>query len=385
MSVAAEGVVRRAVVFAQSHPELLAAILVSLIVVVGGGYVLHQFSRPAGVRFASMIAEHERIAVLTHPNPDPDAMAAAMGVASLAEQVDTESTIQFPGKIRHQENRAFRNVLEVELDCIERAADLFSESVVLVDHNEPRGFSNSERVHPVAVVDHHPGEGRGEAFTDVRTEYGACSSVIAEYFQDLDATPVPPETHESEVEATYVVPSRVATGLFFGILTDTNRLTSGIDPADFAASGYLSPGVDESALDRIANPQVSAETLEIKATAIRERQVEGAFAISDVGDVSNVDAIPQASDELILLEGITAAVVYGARNGVLYLSGRSRDDRVHMGRAIEAALADIPGADGGGHARMGGGQITIDEGEFVWPARRNTLTDRLWRALEGDL
>jgi len=385
MSVGAEQFVQRAVAFAQSHPELLAALLVSLVVLVGGGYVLHQFARPSGVRFASMVAEHDEVSILTHPNPDPDAMAAAMGVASLAEQVETTATIQFPGKIRHQENRAFRNVLEVELDPIDRAADLTSGAVILVDHSEPRGFSGSESVRPVAVVDHHPGEGRGEAFTDVRTEYGACSSIVAEYFEDLDATPVPPEAHESEVDATYVVPSRVATGLFFGILTDTNRLTSGIDPADFAASSYLSAGVDENLLDRIANPQVSAETLEIKAMAIREREIEGAFAISDVGDVSNVDAIPQAVDELIRLEGVTAAIVYGSRNGVLYLSGRSRDDRVHMGRAIEAALEDVPSATGGGHARMGGGQIALDDGEFVWPAREDTLTDRLWRALEGDL
>jgi len=385
MSVAAEDFVRRAVTFAQSHPELLAALLVSLVVLIGGGYILHQLTRPAGVQFASVLAEYDEVSILTHPNPDPDAMAAAMGVASLAEQVDTEATIQFPGQIRHQENRAFRNVLEAELDSLERAEDLKSQDVILVDHNEPRGFSGSETVRPVAVVDHHPGDGRGQAFTDVRTEYGACSSVIAEYFEDLDATPVPPETHESEIGSRYVVPSTVATGLFFGILTDTNRLTEGMVPADFAASGYLSPGIDESLLDRIANPQVSAETLEIKATAIREREVEGAFAISDVGDISNVDAIPQAADELILLEGITAAIVYGTRNGVLHLSGRSRDDRVHMGRVIEGVLDDIPGGNGGGHPRMGGGQIVLDESEFVWPARRTALTDRLWRGLEGDL
>jgi len=386
MLVAADDVVRQAVAFAQSHPELLAALLITLVVLIGGGYVLHKFSRPLGVRFASVLAEYDHVTVLTHPNPDPDAMAAAMGVKSLAEQVGTQATIQFPGQIRHQENRAFRNVLEVDLDPIERADDLESRDVILVDHNEPRGFSGSETVQPAAVVDHHPGDGRGEVFTDVRTEYGACSSVIAEYFEDLDATPVPPENHESEIVSTYVLPSHVATGLFFGILTDTNRLTAGIDPADFDASGYLSSGVDEGLLDRIANPQVSAETLEIKATAIRERKVEGAFALSDVGDVSNVDAIPQAADELILLEGVTAAIVYGTRNGMLYLSGRSRDDRVHMGRAIESALEDVPNASGGGHARMGGGQVPLDDGDdFVWPARRTALTDRLWRALEGDL
>lgn len=385
MSVVAEDLVRRAMAFAQSNPELLAAGVVVLVVLIGGAYVLRWLTRPAGVRFASLLSKHDGVTVLTHPNPDPDAMAAAMGVASLAEQVGTEATIRFSGQIRHQENRVFRNVLEVDLVHIERAPDLDSDPVVLVDHNRARGFSGSEGIRPMAVVDHHPGDGSGEAFTDVRTEYGACSSVIGEYFRDLDATPVPPEDHESEVDTAYAVPSRLATGLLYGILTDTNRLTAGTDTADFEAGGYLSAGVDEGLLDRIANPQVSAEVLEIKATAIRERDVQGPFAISDVGEVSNVDAIPQAADELIRLEGVTAAIVCGIRDGVLHLSGRSRDDRVHMGRAIEAALDEIPEASGGGHARMGGGQIPLDHDEFVWPTRRKTLTDRLRRALEGDV
>jgi nanoRNase/pAp phosphatase (c-di-AMP/oligoRNAs hydrolase) len=371
------------VAFAQSHPELLAGTLLSAVVLFGSGYALHQFTQPSGVRFVSLLADHDSVSVLTHPNPDPDAMAAAMGVASLADQVDTGATVRFPGQIRHQENRVFRNVLDVTLNPLERASDIEEEAVILVDHNRPRGFTDSEDVCPVAVVDHHLGDGRGEAFTDVRTEYGACSSIVAEYFQDVDAVPIPPDRSEAEFDATYRLPSDEATGLYFGILTDTNRLTAGVDQADVDASGYLAAAVDEGLLTRIADPQVSAEVLETKAAAIRERDVEGPFAISDVGDVSNVDAIPQAADELIRLEGVTAAIVCGTRDGMVYLSGRSRDDRVNMGRAIEAALEDIPQASGGGHARMGGGQIPLDDDDFVWPGRRTALTDRLRRALEG--
>jgi nanoRNase/pAp phosphatase (c-di-AMP/oligoRNAs hydrolase) len=275
--------------------------------------------------------------------------------------------------------------MDADLNGIDGVSDLESESVILVDHNQPRGIAGSDEIRPLAVVDHHPGEGRGESFTDVRSEYGACSSVVAEYFDDLDATPVPPDAHESEIDSTYTLPSRVATGLHFGILTDTNRLTSGINAADFAAGGFLAGGIDEALLDRVANPQVSAEVLEIKATAIQERDIEGPFAISGVGDVSNADAIPQAADELVRLEGVTAAVVYGTRNGVLHLSGRSRDDRVHMGRAIDSALDDVPGGNGGGHARMGGGRVQLDDDDFVWPGRRSALIGRLRRALEGDI
>ncbi|MFB6122686.1 MAG: bifunctional oligoribonuclease/PAP phosphatase NrnA [Haloferacaceae archaeon] len=386
MPVGVDEVVARIIGVVGRHPELTAAAVVSVLAVGSGGYALKRLTRPMGRRFVEAVSEREEIAVLTHPNPDPDAMAAAMGVARIADELGVDATIQFAGQIRHQENRAFRNLLEVELVQVEKASELAAEAVVLVDHNEPRGFTGAEAVIPFAVVDHHPGEGSGERFTDVRTEYGACSTIVAEYFRDLDAVPVPPERHESEMNATYTIPSKVATGLLFGVLTDTNDLTSGASDADFDASRYLHPGVDESCLERIANPQVSADVLETKARAIENRTVDGPFAISDVGVLSNVDAIPQAADELIQLEGVTAAVVYGECDGTVYLSGRSRDDRVNMGQALEAAVSDLPNASAGGHARMGGGQIGLrDDATAVAADHRAALVDRLFEALEGDV
>jgi nanoRNase/pAp phosphatase (c-di-AMP/oligoRNAs hydrolase) len=89
---------------------------------------------------------------------------------------------------------------------------------------------------------------------------------------------------------------------------------------------------------------------------------------------------------------VTAVVVCGERDGMIYLSGRSRDDRVHMGRALEAAVSDIPNASAGGHARMGGGQIPErDEVEVASgdaSARRvsrSALIDRLFDTMSGDV
>jgi nanoRNase/pAp phosphatase (c-di-AMP/oligoRNAs hydrolase) len=394
MRVGAVGndVVGRAAEFVSANPELVAAVVVGLVVTVAATYAVFRYRRPMGVLFKSVLADREEVSVLMHPNPDPDAMAAAIGVATLAEQLDVDTTLQFSGQIRHQENRAFRTVLDLELDCIDHVSELSAEDVVLVDHNSPRGFAGAEGVLPLAVVDHHPGEGNGESFTDVRTDYGATASIVAEYFRDIGAKPVPPDQHASEIGARYTIPSEVATGLLYGILADTKHLTAGCDDADFAAAGYLYPGVDEDLLDRIANPQVSAEVLEVKARAIAGRKVQGSFAVSDVGGISNVDAVPQAADELMQLEGVTAVVVCGERDGIVYLSGRSRDDRVHMGRALEAAVSDIPNASAGGHARMGGGQIPerdeVDVPSGDTAARRvsrSKLIDRLFDTMSGDV
>ncbi|MXR41547.1 bifunctional oligoribonuclease/PAP phosphatase NrnA [Halobaculum sp. WSA2] len=370
-----------------ANPRLVVAVAGGALALVAALALYRRLRRAPGERFRSLLAGRESISVLLHPNPDADAMAAGIAVAELAESVDTDTVVQYTGQVRRQENRAFRTVLDVELDRIDHVSDLAAEAVVLVDHNAARGFAGADGVLPFAVVDHHPGEGGGEAYTDVRTDYGATASILAEYFRDTGATPIPPDAHETEVTGA-TLSTRTATGLLYGIISDTNRLTRGASAADFAAAAYLQPGVDEDNLERIADPAVSTEALDVKARAIAGREVRGSFAVSDVGRVSNVDAIPQAADELVGLEGVTAVVVLGEREGTVHLSGRSRDDRVHMGRALEAAVDDVNDASAGGHARMGGGQIgpqiTADGSEAVSVLGRDELIDRLFDAMDGE-
>jgi nanoRNase/pAp phosphatase (c-di-AMP/oligoRNAs hydrolase) len=342
-----EGLVRE-------QPELLAAALAVLVVLGAAALGVRRLLEPPGRTFARALSRKDAVTVLTHPNPDPDAMASALGVKLIAERQGTEATIQHPGGIRHQENRAFETVLGFEAERVDYLADIEHEDVVLVDHGEPRGFDGSDRIQPYAVVDHHPDGGEGTAFTDVRPEAGACASIVAGYLEELEFTPAEPGEYPGEDD----VPPEVATGLAYGIQADTADLTRGCTALEFDASEYLMPGIDPDRMERIANPVVSADTLEVKARAITNRVVEGAHAVSDVGEVENPDAIPQAADELLTLEGVDAVVVVGQHGGELRLSGRSQDDRVHMGKALDAAVDSIhEDAEGGGHARMGGGQV----------------------------
>ena len=363
-------------------PITLGLIAVAALVVLVVVWVaVRWYRRTPGDRFQRVLAGRETLAVLLHPNPDPDAMATAMGVSLLAEEVGTEAEIYFPGEIRHQENRAFRTVLDLELTAIDSAADL-SGDVVLVDHNEARDFTGARDLDPIAVVDHHPGSGTGSVFTDRRSEYGACATILTEYLQALGFEP---QTGESTPEKP--VPETVATGLLYGILSDTNNLSRGCTEAEFAASSFLYPGIDEDLLDRIAQPEVDAEVLDVKARAIENREANGPFVVSYVGALSNVDAIPQAADELLTLEGVTAVVVLGEKDGTLHVSGRSRDDRVHMGDVLKQVVEDIPMSGAGGHARMGGGQLSLDHMAGIGPSEGvsiDAFTERLFAAMAGE-
>ncbi len=378
---------------AARDPLLVAvAVLVAAVLAAGAWRLIVRYRRTPGEELRAVLSEHDRVDVLMHPNPDPDAMASALAVGEIAAAVDTETTLAHPGQIRHQENRAFRTVLDLDFERVGAVAELTGEATVLVDHNEPRGLAGAESLDPVAVVDHHPGDGTGEAFTDVRPDHGACATILAEYLDDMGWKPTAPGDGVTDggesADTGRSLPSDVATGLIYGIQSDTNHLTKGCSDAEFDATRYLYRGVDEDRLDRIANPEVDAEVLGVKARAITEREVRNAYAVSDVGTVNNADAIPQAADELLRLEGVTAVVVAGDRDGTLHLSGRSRDDRVHMGQALSAAVSIIPMADAGGHARMGGGQVSLDHMVGLGPGDgvdRRELVDRLFDAMAGDV
>lgn len=380
--------------YASANPVLVAGVVAGLAVLAGGGVALYRYlTRSPVSQLQSLLSGYDVVTVLMHPNPDPDAMSSALAVDQLAAAVGTATKLCYAGEIRRPENRAFETVLDLEFDRIETADDIATEAVVLVDHNEPRGFAGAEKITPTAVIDHHPGGGTGADFTDVRTDMGACATIFADYFQSLEwdffevdvaLTDGGVDTDDVPVEA---MPSHVATGLIYGIQSDTRSLTNGCSEADFAALGYLYQGIDSDLLNRIANPQVDAEVLEVKARAITDREVRAPYGFSDVGDVSNTDAIPQAADELETLEGVSAVVVIGEKEGTIRIAGRSRDDRVHIGRAIEAVIDDIPMAEGGGHARMGGGKIPVEYMDGIGPSdgvSKADLRERVFEAMAGE-
>jgi nanoRNase/pAp phosphatase (c-di-AMP/oligoRNAs hydrolase) len=373
----------------REEPLLFIGLVLGALVVLGLGWAVFRYlRRTPGGRFVRALDSAEEVAILMHPGPDPDAMSSALAVGKLARDRDVPPTLYYSGEIRHQENRAFQTVLDKTFEKIESAGEITEDEIVLVDHNTARGFAGAETIEPLAVVDHHPGNGTGSIFTDVRTDRGACATILSEYFESLGYDPVGPDERDNLESMDRILEPWLSTALLYGIQADTNNLTNGCSLAEFEAASYLYDGVDEEKLDRIANPDMDAESLDIKARAILDRDVRPPFAVSDVGTVSNADAVPQAAEELRRLEGVNAVVVVAEKDGVIRLSGRSDDDRVHMGNTLEAVVEDIPMSSAGGHARMGGGQVSAEHMEGLGPSGgldRAGLKDRLFAAMKGDL
>jgi nanoRNase/pAp phosphatase (c-di-AMP/oligoRNAs hydrolase) len=293
-----------------------------------------------------LLAGGEQLTVVCHNNPDPDCLASALALERIAAAAGIDQRdILYGGDISHQQNRAFVNLLELDLQPFdaEKTRDREAGSLLaFVDHSVPGENNEVPEGTPVdVVIDHHPAEEVEARFVDHREEVGATATILTEYVSDLGI-----DLDES-----------LATALLFAIRRETLGLLRGVTPAEYAAAGTLHEHADLSLLRELSNPSVSGATVEAIATAIENRTVRSAVLLSHVGRTSERDALPQAADYLATLEGVETTIVFGIVDDEIQISARSTDARVDAGEMLAAAFGDVGSA--GGHREMAGGQIPL--------------------------
>ncbi len=305
----------------------------------------------------------DKLGIFTHDNPDPDAISSALALKEIAKYYGVESDILYYGEIMHQENRAMVNLLEIEMIKADEVDLNDYDKFALVDCSKP-GVNNSipQDIHISIVIDHHPAEDVNAEFVDIRTDVGACATILTEYLKELR-----------------IIPSRtLATALFFGIKTETNDFKKNTRTSDFLASAYLYPFVDHEMIEKMEGPAISTETLDVLATAIKNRQIYSSFLISFAGYITNRDVLPQAADFLLRLEGISTVLVFGILKDKVYISARNKDVRINIGEVLKRAFGDVGSA--GGHAHAGGAQIPL--GIFGDVTDKNSLAKLVTEAIK---
>jgi nanoRNase/pAp phosphatase (c-di-AMP/oligoRNAs hydrolase) len=299
-------------------------------------------------RLFDLLASWEgTLCIVTHTNPDPDAISSAMALAEIAAEASgrrLHSRILYSGNIGHQENKAFVNMLDISMERSTAAAIKDCNYLALVDSSAPGENNDLPRDSRVnIVIDHHKngGEDVKADFVDNRPGMGATASIMTQYLQELD---VP-------------VSKKVATALFYGIRADTRDFRRGLAPADLNYAAFLLPLTDAELLDKIISPSISQETLDVLGLAIRNKKIRSGYLFSNIGFIRNRDAVPQAADLMISLEGVNTALVYGIGDSHIHISARNRDIRLHIGNVLKEAYGDI--GDAGGHANMGAVAIPL--------------------------
>ncbi|MCB9536294.1 MAG: bifunctional oligoribonuclease/PAP phosphatase NrnA [Myxococcales bacterium] len=329
-------------------------------------------------------ARGSKLLIIIKGHPDPDSIASAIAQRHFAQEFEMECSIVYFDQISHPENRALVKSLDADLRQYREDMDLSDfDYMAFVDTQTPHLPVRVAKPPPILTfVDHHKYVGGFDtAFTDIREDAGATSSIYAEYLEHSGLG----------LRLGNSTDAKLATALMHGIRTDTDSLLLA-RPIDFRAGAYLRQFIDNDLLRLISKQSITARTMEIIQRGLNNKVIRGTFLVAGVGFVreEDRDGIAQTADFLMRHEGIETAVVFGIVNGdVVDGSLRTNSPTIDP----DGWLKTLFGADGagrhygGGRRNKGGFRIPLGlfarcrDREALWAIGKKTIEDLVFEKI----
>jgi nanoRNase/pAp phosphatase (c-di-AMP/oligoRNAs hydrolase) len=302
-----------------------------------GGPLLTEFSRSmtrARVQqYQRYFSDAERVLILLHNDPDPDAMASGLALRNVLRRTKTTAIIGAIQGVTRPENLRMVNLLDLHIEAITQQSLKEYDRIAMVDV-QPHYFGGLiDRVD--LVIDHHPEQpGYTAVFKDIRPDYGSTCTILTEHLRAVDVN----------------ISERTATAMLYAIKSDTlffNRSTSRVDLEAFS---YLYPLADAALIRKMEGAEITSERLDYVTRAheggILSDQVFCAF----LGPMPREDFIPYVADFFLQLEDVKWTVIAGIVNDMLVVSVRNLGYTKNAGEFVRRFFSEIGSA--GGHRAM---------------------------------
>jgi nanoRNase/pAp phosphatase (c-di-AMP/oligoRNAs hydrolase) len=293
-------------------------------------------------------ASNGPVLILTHDNPDPDALASGKALATLLNEAwDIPSRLLYSGLVLRAENRALLDLLTPQWQSGDIPADLTQYSAVALVDTQPGAGNNRlpADIIPRIVIDHHhPMREQLEDvhFVDVQPEIGATVTMVGQY---MDAAGVVPD-------------SDLATAMFYGLKTDTRGLSRGTSAADIKVYLRLLAEIDHGKLIQIEQAGLPQEYFRAFYKGLDAAQLYDHSIMTYLETMHRPDLPAEMADLLIRLDKARAVLCLGVHNQTLYLSIRTIPLGQDAGLLVQQVIV-APGK-AGGHGTMAGGQVPLD-------------------------
>lgn len=308
----------------------------------------------------SMARGAEMPLILMYADPDPDAIGAAYGLATIWRTIGIEPLIRYTGDVQRYQNKLMLSYLK---EPIERLRDHEREAADLVAVVDAQpGFWKDAPPAADIVIDHHPRrEDTVAAYVDVRDDYGSTATMLIEYL----------------TEAGIPIRRKLATALLYGLMTDTADLTRDAASPDVKAYDAVHELADQHFLSRLKKSVVPMNMLDHIGWGISHRVVVRDLMLVHFGEIDNPDLLVQCADFMLLTRGINWVVCAGKVGGKLVVTFRGDGHRQDVGSRARTAFAKLGSA--GGHRTMGRAEIELG-GEHV-DATIDLLVENLFKRM----
>jgi nanoRNase/pAp phosphatase (c-di-AMP/oligoRNAs hydrolase) len=315
----------------------------------------------------------QSVCLVVHNNPDPDSLASAMGLQYLLKKRGFHAVrIYYDGFIGRAENKAMLDQLKINAHHIAGVRPACRRQFVLLDC-QPFGGNVTlpPKVVPLAVIDHHPLRQKTSKvrFFDVRSDYGACSTIIYEYL----------------VSENIAISIPVATALFHAIFSETQGLGREGGPADKKAYLELLPRVSFRRLSKIQYPPLSRDfifnLLRVLTSGFYYKHLVGVI----LENLPYPDFVAEMADFLLRIKNISWSICLGTYQDFLYVSIRSTNIHANTARLIRRAIPKS--GTSGGHELIAGARVKVDkmDGDAIRELKREVVKKVLRELYHADV
>ena len=313
-------------------------------------------------QYQRRFAGSDRILILLHNDPDPDAMASGLALRNLLHRTKTTAIIGAFQGVTRPENLRMANLLDINVEQVTAESLTQYKKIATLDV-QPHYFGGLlNRVD--LVIDHHPERGGyTAAFKDIRPEYGSTATILTEHLQSVAAN----------------VSERTATAMLYAIKSDTLFLSRHTHRADLEAFTYLYPLADAALVRKMEGAEITIERIEFVSRAIESGLIRNQVFAAHLGPAPREDIIPYVADFLLQLEDANWSVISGVVNDAVVISVRNLGYSRNAGGMVKACFADIGSA--GGHRAMAKAVVPV----AAFREKFGSLDDGQMSALLSDL
>jgi nanoRNase/pAp phosphatase (c-di-AMP/oligoRNAs hydrolase) len=302
-----------------------------------GGPLLTEFSRSLTrlkvQQYQRFFSDADRVVILLHNDPDPDAMASGLALRNVLRRTKQTALIAALQGVTRPENQRMMNLLDIHVEILTPSQVAAFDRIAMVDV-QPHYFGGAiDRVD--LVIDHHPEQsGYTAVYKDIRPDYGSTSTILTEHLRAIDVN----------------ISERTATAMLYAIKSDTLFFNRQANRVDIDSFSYLYPLADATLIRKMEGAEITMDRLEYVLKAKQHgRLVEQVFC-AFLGASPREDFIPYVADFYLQLEDVKWTIVSGIVNDSLVMSVRNLGYGRDAGAFVRKYFNDIGSA--GGHRSM---------------------------------
>ena len=305
------------------------------------------------------LLKYNDLVIQCHDNPDADALASGFAIYTYLEDNGKKPLFIYRGL--HPIKKSNLEIMIRELDIPVKYAPEFDhvpDVLITCDCQYGQRNVTETKAKYVAMIDHHQVTVEPTRFLEIRSNVGSCSTVVWDMLRD--------EGYDANEN------KNLATALFYGLYTDTNKFSELSHPLDRDLIDALT-NINRSLITKMSNSNISLEELQLTGRAILDyTYIEKLRCLVIKTEPCDPNILGVISDFAMETAEVDVCIAYYISHDEIKFSVRSCVKEVHANELAEFIAKDIGG--GGGHLLKAGGTIRP---ELIPDSVSDIIVDRI--------